>query len=206
MEAENFDWNGYVKRFNNAVRRLPLQLGNEALLFTKDAFRQQGWLGDRLEKWPPRKQVTKWGVTPRNKGRAILMDKGRLRRGNRIVRHNINEVVLGNDVPYARAHNDGFRGKVAQRVKEFTRKQTFAGIASSFKVQGVGVITGARSSVKTKKAMKPAKVQAMVRVKAHSRTINMRLPRRRFMGHSQYLNKRLYRKAQANIQKALNTI
>lgn len=203
--TQQIDWNKFVSAHNAAVRKLPRLLGNEVVLFSNLAFRQQGWTGHRFERWQRRKNPTAWGPAKRNAGRAILVDRGRLRRATRIIRADFNTVVVGNDTPYARAHNEGWQGQVTQRVKTFQRKQTFAGVASTFG-KGRQFTTGAVMSIKTRKDLKPRKVQAMVQVKEHIRKIRIRLPRRQFMGDSPYLRRNMHRKVSATMQGAFRNL
>lgn len=157
------------RRFRSVTLRLPVIAGNEVVNFALDNFKRQAWLGDTVEPWKPRKNPTKWGQTPKRNGRAILVDSGRLRRSPRIIRTTPDMVVVGTDVPYARAHNEGVRLGVIQTVKPFQRK------------------------------MKTGKT---VNVKEHIRHTNQNIPRRQFLGNSQYLTNRLRRTAMAEYMKA----
>lgn len=183
------------RRIKGALTTLPTLVGNEVVNFSKDRFRQQGWLGNTFEPWPARKSHSKWGKTPRNKGRAILVDTGRLRRSIRIIRSSWDAVVVGSDVPYAKAHNEGVRLGIIQQVKSHTRKVTKVGIVK-------------KASLKTKSNITYGRVATggTIQVKAHKRRINQRIPRRQFLGNSQYLTARLKRTAIAHIMKATNSI
>ena len=158
------------RRFRNVILRLPAIAGNEVVNFALDNWKRQAWLGDTAEPWKPRKNPTKWGQTPKRNGRAILIDSGRLRRSVRVIRTTPDMAVVGTDVPYARAHNEGVRLGVIQTVTPFQRK------------------------------MKTGKT---VNVKGHIRRINQNIPRRQFLGNSQYLTNKLRRAAMAEFMKAL---
>lgn len=149
---------------------LPIKVGDTAVLFTKQRFAQKNWIGNSVEYWRPRKKFTRWGVTPRNKGRALLVDSGRLRRSVRIMNKTATSVTIGSDVPYAKAHNDGFRGAAQQTVSPHTRRLKKGGTTT---------------------------------VKAHDRTIQQNIPRRRFIGQSQYLTKQIERIISSEIMKAI---
>lgn len=149
---------------------LPVKVGDTAVLFTKQRFAQKNWIDNRVEYWKPRKKFTRWGKTPRNKGRALLVDSGRLRRSIRIMGKTATSVTIGSDVPYATAHNDGFRGEAKQRVSPYTRKLKKGGTTT---------------------------------VKAHDRTIQQNIPRRRFIGQSQYQTKQIERLISSEIMKAI---
>ena len=106
-------------KFKAAILRLPPVAGAEVVNFALDNFRRQGFAG---QAWKQRKNPTAWGQVPRNNGRALLVDKGDLKRSPRVMRHNHEEVVIGSSVPYAKAQNEGFSGQVVQTVTGFQRK------------------------------------------------------------------------------------
>ncbi len=166
---QNFPLEKIAGQFKQVLLRAPVILGNDALNFFLDSFKRQAWIGNSIEPWQPRKTVTKWGPTKRNKGRAILIDTGRLRRSIRVTKASEGMLIIGTDVPYAKAHNEGVRMGYIQSVKAFTRK--------------------------TKKGK-------TIEVKAHTRKLDMRLPKRQFMGQSPILTKQLARRLTAELMKA----
>jgi phage gpG-like protein len=125
MAQTNFPLAEIERNFKAAIQRAPLLLGNHALNFFLDRFKEQAWLGSTKEPWAPRKKNS-WSKKSRA-GRSILIDKGRLRRATRIVNANMNTVAIGNDAPYARAHNEGYRGTITQNVGAFSRKSKVGG-------------------------------------------------------------------------------
>lgn len=180
LEKNNIQYHAHKLR--SRILTLPQKVGDTAILFSKQRFEQANWVGHHTEAWPQRKRMTKWGNTPRNKGRALLVDTGRLRRSIRILSRTSTSVTIGSDVPYAKAHNDGFRG--SRRVSEHTRRKTKA-------------IIGKRG-----KALKGRRqVTGTMEVKAHS--IRQHIPRRRFIGDSPYLDKQVIRIIQSEINQAL---
>lgn len=192
--AKQFPLNKIEKHFKEVLLYAPNMLGNDAVNFFKDSFKNQGWLGNSFTPWRPRKAVTRWGKTPRNKGRAILVDSGRLRRSIRITSVRSMAVTIGTDVPYARAHNEGIRLGMIQQVKAHTRK-----ITKLSTVQG--------KSLKTRSKVSFNRLQiGETMVKAHKRRIDQRLPQRQFMGDSPYLATKLKRRLQAELMKGLRTL
>lgn len=179
------------RKMKKLMVQLPQKVGAEVVNFALDNFKRQAWLGDRIEPWKRRKSPTKWGTKPKRNGRAILVDAGHLRRSIRFMA-SWDQVRVFSSVPYAKVHNDGFRGSVHQAVSSFTRKQTYAGVASKFKVNGVEVVTGLAVNIKTMRK-KVHKVQANTFVTGFNRKIKQNIPRRRFLGDSQYLRARLRR-------------
>ncbi len=164
--------NDYIQmldRVSKAVDKLPARAATEAVNFSKERFRAQNWVDNRTDTWKRRKTVR--GETTRRAGRALLVDTGRLRRSIRKIRVTNVSATIGTDAPYAQAHNDGFRGKVNQRVRAHSR-------------------TTAKG--KTSK------------VKAHSRSIKLNIPRRRFIGASAQLEKNLARMMTLEIKRAIN--
>lgn len=180
--AKSFDIRKTEAHFKRVLMYAPGMLGNEAVNFFNNSFRMQGWLGNRFEPWKKRR-------SRKRAGRAILVDTGRLRRGTRITSNTGGIVRIGNDAPYARAHNEGFRG--IANVRAHTRNKY-----SKSKV-GTGRLTS-----KGKERMKTvSSISGSTNVKAHTRRMN--LPQRQFMGSSPYLTARLKRILQAELMKGL---
>jgi len=110
-------------RFQAMKSQLMTKAGAIMLQFTDDRFREQGWKDESLTPWAIRK-------SNKDAGRSILIKSGLLRRSNRIISKTEHSITIGSDVPYAKAHNDGFHGPVT--VKAHTRK----GFSKSLKVIG----------------------------------------------------------------------
>lgn len=164
------------------VASLPKLVGSEVRNFALDSFKRQGFLGDTFEPWKRRK-------SKKGAGRAILVKTGRLRRGWRVQQANWNAVIIANDVPYAKAHNDGFFRKEVT-VKEHQR--------NTFSRSKVG--TG-RFTKTGKERMKTVQsISGSVKVRQHKR--RMSIPRRRMIGKSQYLMRHLQRVSLNHILKA----
>lgn len=108
----------------NTFRDLPAIIGEEAVNFTQENFDAQGWQGDSFEAWQKRLNPNAWGKKD-DPTRAILIKTGKLRRSirvSKIVEDTVYIQAGGADVPYARAHNEGFSGAVHQNVGEHIRK------------------------------------------------------------------------------------
>lgn len=170
------------KRFQALKKTLPKKVGNLAVIFTRQRFLEQAWVDVHSEPWPRRKVYK----NKRDRSRAILIKTGRLWRGNRITHIGDMTVTIGNAVPYAKAHNNGFRGVVNVRQhsrKRFRREKVETG---KFTKRG-------KPRTKTVK-----RVSGVTIVKAH--TMRMNLPRRRYMGKSQYLSNQIKRLISAEIK------
>ena len=168
------------ERFKATMSILPYKVGVLMVGFTRERFKYQNWLDTYPESWKQRKENGKWKNKKNNKGRALLVQTGRLRRSIRIVNTTSNSVTIGSDVPYASAHNDGVRQVVTQQVGAYKRRR--------FEMQKVGR--------KTKKVVK-----STIDVIAHDRTIRQNIPRRRFMGESKFLTMQITRLITAEINK-----
>ena len=177
-----------TKQVRGALLRAPLLAGNEAVNFTLDNFKRQGFLGNTFEPWKTRK--VGW-VKDKRKGRAILVDTGRLRRSIRITKLNQDSVTIGSDVKYARAHNEGASIGVIQSVKAFKRNRTYLDEVSA---------------PRAKKQKWERSVIGQSNVKAHTRRINVRIPKRQFIGNSPYLNARIKRVISAAFLKEINAL
>lgn len=137
------------------------------LRFTDDRFREQGWKNTTMQPWEKRKN----NVDP---GRAILVKTATLKRGNRIVSTTDHSATIGNDVPYAKPHNDGFHGMVT--VKAHGRKR----LQKVKKPYGL--------TRKGKPRMQTV-LQPIGDIQVKSFTRNMNLPARKYMGESAMLRK-----------------
>lgn len=183
---ETLEFDQMVNRVAGALRAIPRRAGVLAVNFSKDRFRSQSWVDNIREPWKKRKAES-WGRKPR-KGRAILVDSGRLRRSIRVISTSPDRVVIGTDVPYAEAHNEGFTGKITQKVKAHTRRK-FG------RIQSTNIETRKRSSRRGQ--------VGGGQVKAHTRIIDQKIPRRRFIGSSALLNRQLERMITVEIVRAV---
>ncbi len=174
-----------MKRFQSqvaaALRALPRQLGAEALRYTEQRFREQGWDG---KPWKQRRPGSK-----NNTGRAILMKTGRLRRSIRITGATADQVTIGSDVPYARIHNEGFNGQ--QSVKEHNRNLKYTAQYTDL------TQTTKRGKFRTRTA------KSTYETKVKNFTRRMRMPRRQFMGPSTYLRRGMERIIEAKLRAAV---
>jgi len=178
----------FIKQLNNAAKameKIPVKAGAEAVRFFKNSWREQAWIDTRVEPWKKRRNKSK-----KNKGRGILIQSGRLKRSIRVAYRSGSFIVIANDVPYARAHNEGFKGTVtvkAHKRKKYTEKKV-----------GTGVY-----NIRTRKERKKrvTEITGQISVKSHTRKMN--LPKRQFMGESHYLSKRFERIMLAELNKVL---
>lgn len=162
--------------------RITRELADVAVNFFKDSFKRQGWRDKSLEKWKARA-----ASAPRNKGRAILVDKGHLRNAIVVSQANAKQAVIKVPVPYAAVHNDGFSGTV--QVREHYRT-----VSAKVKVSS----TSLASRKTTSRTMMLSAGKR--KVKAHTRKMNM--PKRQFLGDSEVM----FKKMDAVVIKAIDQI
>jgi phage gpG-like protein len=168
------------EKLQAALATLPTVVVNEAVNWTRQNFRRQGWPGQSFQAWKPRAANAR-----RNAGRGLLIDSGRLSRSIRVISVGQLQATFGTDVPYAAAHNNGFTGTV--NVSQHKRN----------KIGTIKVSTGKSGQpFKNKKAITGTGI-----VKAHQR--RMKLPRRRFIGNSPVLVSILKRKSIVHIAREL---
>jgi hypothetical protein len=163
-----------------ALIKYPQDTGKAAMRFINENFRKQSYEG---LPWKKRRGGK------RNNGRALLIDKGTLRRGNNF-KTGPGAVTIYNYVKYAKAHNEGVNATVA--IKAHNRR-----LFGKFKV----------TSLKTRKTSTKRLEKATVNVKAHSRW--MRIPRRQFMPTAERpsptLTRTVYRDVQLQMLKILKS-
>jgi phage gpG-like protein len=111
--ADEFD------KLLNGYRALKLRMIQQAaamaLSHFKESFTNQGFTDETLQKWPARKGGAK------NNGRAILINRGILKRGLRIKHTSIDGAIVGEDegIPYADIHNFGGEIKITAQMRRF---------------------------------------------------------------------------------------
>lgn len=164
-----------LRRYARLKRRIWRDIGQQAVGFFKDNFSRQGFLdGGHVNKWRKRSRLTTQASKAKGRGRrAILVSTGRLRRSIRVVRWGPNFVTVGTSSKYARIHNQG--GIITQKV---TKRQRAFFWAMFYR-------TG-------NDAFKAA---------ALSKTIRVRIPRRKFIGASSDLSKEIERLVKFQILK-----
>ncbi|WP_291122758.1 hypothetical protein [Flavobacterium sp. UBA6046] len=140
---------------NYANTRYPSVAGNIALRFINGNFRAGGFQGQSFERW--KKGTKKSGTT--------LVITGALRAANYYTTQP-GQTTLKNDMPYARAHNEGFEGTVT--IKAHTRH----------KHRG-DLLKQKYTNKKGKTATRTIKLTISEKVKSHSRKMN--IPKRQFM-------------------------
>ena len=160
----------------SAYNRMPNEIAIIAVNFTKERFRDQAWLDHTREPWKERSRKREG----KKRSQTLLVDKGRLKRSIRKVLVSKDLIIIGTDVPYAQALNDGFKGAVKQNVKSYTRALTKFGVT-------------ARKEGKRSSRVEFGRVRTgTTRVKAHRRTIHQNIPARPFIGQSEALERRIF--------------
>lgn len=167
-----------AKELQAEFNKLPGQAKTLGLQFFISRFRAQGWRDDTFKPWAPRKRKDK-----RRPGRAILMDRGRLRNSIRgqVSGH---DVIFGTDVPYAKIHNEG------GSIQRHARSELF--VRNRYKRGPKAKMFGGKGAFK--RGTSPGRGLTF-------RSHEVRMPRRQFMGESSHLNELISRKIQTTITK-----
>jgi phage gpG-like protein len=84
-------------------------------------FEKQGFDDDSVHAWQKRK------IT--DEGRAILVKSGDLRRSIKVDKTSTDKVVISSDLPYARIHNEGLKGKAFGKHSFLMPKRRFMGFS-----------------------------------------------------------------------------
>lgn len=171
--AKNFNkLNVLAKRIERNRTRLMRAAAAQAVTFSKQRFREQSWADCTSQPWPKRKPGA-----PRNKGRALLMDSGRLKGSIRRISVSPTMAVIGTSVPYAKIHNEGgvLHPRVTPKMRGFAWKMFYATKNSKWK--GLAL---------TKK-----------------KTLTIKIKRRKFLGHSAVMNTQIRRVITLQINKLL---
>jgi phage gpG-like protein len=184
MSPEEFEKNLLTKAKeiqNYALTRFPSTAGNIALRFINGNFRAGGFQGQSFERWAKSKK---------GKG-TTLVASGALRAANYYTTQP-GQTTLKNNMPYAKAHNEGFEGTVT--IKAHTRH----------KHRG-DVLKQKYTNKKGKTATRTIKLTVGENVKSHSR--KMKIPKRQFMptneNDSPVLNNAIQREVVRDIKKLM---
>jgi phage gpG-like protein len=104
-----------ASNFRKLRRELPKQVSDIAVDEFKHNFRIGGYRPTAGVKFWKKRADSKY-----SRGRGVLIKSGRLRRGIRPA-PSYDSARVVNDVPYAKAHNEGFKGTV--RIRGFSRRR-----------------------------------------------------------------------------------
>lgn len=152
------------------TNQMTAQFGVEAVNFTKERFVRKNWKNQVGEPWKPRKRPDRG---------SLMVRTGRLKRSIRKISSGTGYVIIGTDVPYAQAHNDGGKSTKTVSVRAHTRRRSKRQSATG---------------------------SAIIRVKSHTRKMNLTLPQRKFMGKSRALELRLQLRLKKSVEAQLKKI
>lgn len=110
-----------MNNLSRVYRDIPGRAATVAVNFSKDRFRQQNWIDTRTEPWAKRKENAT--QSRRNRGRAVLVKSGRLKRSIRKIYVGSTRAIIGSDVPYAAVHNYGSEKKGTGTFNIRTRRE-----------------------------------------------------------------------------------
>jgi phage gpG-like protein len=141
---------------NYANSRFPSKAGDLTLRFINGNFRAGGFQGATFKKWKKSKGTT-------------LVKTGALRAATYYTTQN-GQVTIKNNMPYAKIHNEEFKGTVS--IKAHTRNKHRGDILKESYINKKGIT-----------ATRKIKLTVAEGVKAHTRKMN--IPQRQFMPTNQ---------------------
>lgn len=118
-------------------RVLPVKIGNEAVHFTRDNFRKEGFVDDNLVPWRPSKRKS----APKHPDRAYntLMSRRNNLYKSIQKRTQPGVAIIYTNVPYAAAHNEGTRN-AGRGHKVVLPKRQFIGPSKTFDAKAKQII------------------------------------------------------------------
>ena len=149
------------------LKKMTNEAGTIAVNFSKERFRDKNWVDNTREKWDNRKRADRG---------SLLAKSGRLKRSIRKLAGGNYYVFIGTDVPYAQIHNEGGQVNKTVSVRAHTRN-------GNKRARGT-----TRGNGRTRKTN-----TSTIRVKAHTRKMNLTIVKRQFMGNSDVLTRRIER-------------
>lgn len=159
-----------LKRLEQAVELakpdIIAKAGAIMLEFVNENFQKEGFQGETFHPWKPRDP-------DRNPGRKILKLRGHLENDTHITHSNIDEIGMGNSMPYAKIHNEGgvIHHPGGRQTLNFRKKRN-----------GQYRFTKANGKYKVAKTME---------IDHGFHYWDIPMPQRQFMGYSPVLNNRI---------------
>jgi phage gpG-like protein len=154
------DLNQKVLLLRKVLYDSPREIGSMAVNHFKDNFVNQSFDGVA---WDKRKKDRS-----KDKGRALLVKSGTLKRSIRVISADTHQIVVGTDVVYAQIHNEGGTIIQAPRSETFTRNRHENGSKKGLFKKGTKAGKGFTFKERT-----------------------IKIPKRQFMGESKELTKRV---------------
>lgn len=107
-----FNFKKKRRELERAKKGLPMVIGNMAKNHYLKSFREGGFTDKSFEAWEKRKTKNSSDRRTRRR-RALLVDKGHMRRGVRVISANFRRIRVGvTGIPYAKYHNDPKKSRV----------------------------------------------------------------------------------------------
>ena len=174
------DFLNRLKQVNKAafLSRTISMVGIIAVNFSKERYVQKNWLSNRRENWKARKRPDRG---------SVLVKSGRLKRSIRKISQGNYYVYIGTDVPYAQIHNEGGDINKTVNVRAHTRKRSKRAV-----------------SERTGKTLKNRISNGTSQVRSHQRKMNVKIPKRQFLGESAILNRRIERFLSKELNKEIS--
>jgi phage gpG-like protein len=175
----NSAFRALYRKISSVQSTLPNVLANEGTEFFVSNFELEGFTDVGFDAWTPRKTKSK------KSKKKILVQSGRLRRAvnKSVTEKSFKRIVWQvnkSEVPYASVHNNGETINKGASSKVLYFRDTSTNIETR-KVTGV-FASNKKGTKKIFRATRGMKVN----IGAHS----IQMPRRHFMGKSEFLNKR----------------
>ncbi len=183
MKADISEWTKQYNAIIKVQKKLPSEIASLSVKFSKERFREQAWKDRSKEKWKPRARKRQGS---RKRSQTLLIESGRLKRSIRAIHVSNSRIVIGTDAPYASIHNFGGTIKGTVNVKAHNRRKSI----------------NRNQRGENRKRNKRIE-NGTIRVKAHTRTLNTKIPQRQFLGNSYTLRKRIELLISARYYRAL---
>ena len=179
-ELEVPDFEAVVEEISRLMQTLPRQIGAKAERHFKGSFESQGFVNNTLIPWKATKSGKRRAFGSASMG--ILVGTGALKRSIRyMAKRGFVEVTAGgNDVPYARIHNEG--GMVTFKITAQSRKFFWFMYYRTGEEMWKGLALTKKES------------------------ISYQMPKRQFMGESRVLNREIDRLIEKKLKGAENKL
>lgn len=174
---------------------LPKKVGNAAVNHFRKNFRDGGWNNNGLKKWKRTRREEISSARAEYRYGPLLSRQDHLMKSIHFTPES-RKVIVSTDVKYAPYHNNGAEIRVTPKMRKFAWAKFFS---------GAKIAKGDSAKVRKQKAAFLRQGQPFPYFRLFTRLCRLRIPMRRFMGHSTELDEKVKNIVEEETRKVLNS-
>lgn len=174
---------------------LPKKVGNAAVNHFRKNFRDGGWNDNGLKKWKRTRREEISSARAEYRYGPLLSRQDHLMKSIHFTPES-RKVIVSTDVKYAPYHNNGAEIRVTPKMRKFAWAKFFS---------GAKIAKGDSAKVRKQKTAKAGEEAEVWKRLALTKKSRLRIPKRRFMGHSTELDEKVKNIVEEETRKVLNS-